>query len=364
MKKILTGVLIVLTCVSFACKSAEDNSGTENTAKGDTAEQSAKNTDTSAGEQAQEKTGDISKEEETNLIGFIKKQFGANMPPDTNITADGYYASPIQGFKSVNLTVNTQRGPSLVPLLVSDDGKYVIFGKVSKLSDLEDAEVSGLKQGTLNYMSQTFPVIVSADGKHIIPGGQVIDTTIDPHKEVMEKISLEDIPVKGADDAVVTIVEYSDFQCPFCKKGKEILPEILKEYDGKVKVVFKQLPLTIHKWAKGASIASLCAYQQGNDQFWAFHDVVFENQGTIKEETATEQFKAFAKDLGLDEQAFNTCLESEEVAARVDKEMQEAQTVGVRSTPTFIVNGLMVPGADVAKLKAAIDNKLSAADGS
>jgi protein-disulfide isomerase len=206
---------------------------------------------------------------------------------------------------------------------------------------------------------QSVPVFISADGKYLVLGSEVYDTTVDPHKEIMEKISLKDVPVKGAENAEVVIVEYSDFQCPFCKRGKDMLPQILKEYNGKVKVAFKQLPLKNHNWAMPAAVASLCAYQQGNDKFWAFHDKLFDSQKDITLENSKEKFNQYAKDVGLDKKKFDACLGSKDVQAEVESQVQEATSVGVQSTPTFVVNGMIVPGANPEGLKSAIEIQLS-----
>ena len=177
----------------------------------------------------------------------------------------------------------------------------------------------------------------------------------------MKKISLKDVPVRGAKDAKVTIVEYSDFECPFCQSASTtVLPKILKDYDGKVKLVYKQFPLEqIHPWAKSAAIASVCAYEQGNDNFWKFHDLVFTKQKEISAEKSTTQFKGFAKDIGLDTNKFNSCLSSSDTTAKVQNQIQEALSVGVSSTPSFFVNGIPVQGANYEGLKAAVDSSLS-----
>ena len=138
-----------------------------------------------------------------------------------------------------------------------------------------------------------------------------------------------------------------------------MLPMILKEYGDTVTISYKQYPLPNHNWAMKASIASLCAYEQGNDKFWAFHDEVFDNQTKIKLDNADDTFKAYAKDLGLNAKEFDACLASEEIAARVQADMQEAQAIGVNSTPTFVINGMKVPGANPDGVKSAIDLKLS-----
>ena len=236
----------------------------------------------------------------------------------------------------------------------------IVGGEIVSTTDFEESKLPGMKEGSfLMGGRQEVPIFVSDNGQYLVVGSELYDTTVDPHKEAMEKISLENVPVKGAKDADVVVVEYSDFQCPFCKRGKDMLPDIMKTYDGKIKIAFKQLPLQNHDWAKPAAIASICAYQQGNDKFWAFHDMVFDNQSEINKENANEKFTAYAKELGLDTKKFGACLDSEEVASRVEAELTEAKEIGVTSTPTFVVNGMIVPGANPEALKNAIDLKLS-----
>ncbi len=256
-------------------------------------------------------------------------------------------------------------GRNQVPIYIAGDAQYVVLGaEIINTKDFKDTGVAGLKKGGISGGRQQIPLFVSTDGKYMVLGTpglgtDIMDSTVDPNKEVMEKISLDNVPTKGAKDAQVTVVEYSDFQCPFCKRGKDMLPDILKQYDGKVKVSFKQLPLQIHDWAMKASIASLCAYDQGNDKFWAFHDEIFDNQDKIKLATADETFAGYAKKIGLNMKKYNTCIASPEAEARVQNEMKEAQSIGVRSTPTFVVDGMIVPGANPDGVKSAIDLKLS-----
>ncbi len=256
-------------------------------------------------------------------------------------------------------------GRNQVPIYIVGDAQYVVLGaEIINTKDFKDTGVAGLKKGGISGGRQQIPLFVSEDGKYIVLGTpglgtDIMDSTVDPNKEIMEKISFDNVPTKGAKDAQVTVVEYSDFQCPFCKRGKDMLPDILKEYDGKVKISFKQLPLQIHNWAMKASIASLCASEQGNDKFWAFHDEIFDNQNKIKLDNADETFTAYAKKIGLNTKEFDKCIASPETAAKVQEEVEEAQSIGVRSTPTFVVEGMIVPGANPDGLKSAIDLKLS-----
>lgn len=277
------------------------------------------------------------------------------------VSTENFEESGFAGFKKGTI----QAGRNQVPLFIMGDAKYVILGTdIISTKDFEDTGVAGLKKGSIGGGRQQIPLFVSTDGKYMVLGtpglgSDIMDSTIDPHKETLEKISLDNIPTKGAENAQVSVVEYSDFQCPFCKRGKDMLPQILKDYDGKVAISFKQYPLPNHNWAMKASIASLCAYDQGNDKFWAFHDEIFDNQKKITLDNADETFNAYAKKLGLDLKKFDACIASDDTAARVKADMAEAQSIGVNSTPTFVINGMKVPGANPDGVKSAIDLKLS-----
>lgn len=348
----------------------------------------------------------MSAEESERLQKFFQNRFGTNMPPGTEIDVAADKKSAIKGLQTGKFVIKTKDGQTQdVGFVASEDGKYILIGTLGNTKDFKATPIKGLKKGAIPMARGEFPILMSTDGQYLVLGNEIIDTkefkdskltgikegkfnmgnrevpifvstggqflvidvtgggvydsTIDPHKEAMDKISLENTPIKGAEEAQVVVVEYSDFQCPFCKKGKDMLPEILKEYDGKVKVAYKQLPLRNHNWAKPAAIASVCAYQQGNDKFWEFHDVVFDNQKDIKLENSDKMFKGYAKDIGLDPKKFDACLADEKVAAQVDSEIEEAISIGVQSTPTFVVNGMIVQGANPDGLRSAIDIKLS-----
>ena len=304
------------------------------------------------------KAEQISKEETARLQSFLKKRLGARMPSDATIEVKGYENSPVQGFNQGTFVISSSRGSGDVNFIISNDGRYIILGEPTDTKDFEESPIEGLKKGSVPLGTQTLPLLISNDNKYIILG-EIIDTSIDPLKETMSKISLEDVPVKGKETANVTVVEYSDFQCPFCERGSKMLPQILQEYDGKIKLMYKQLPLPIHNWAKDAAIASLCAREQGNDKFWQFHDLLFENQKDIKAENSKQEFEGFAKKIGLNENEFNKCLGSPDIAKQVQDDIDEARSIGVSSTPTFVVNGLIVPGANPEGLKSAIDASLS-----
>ncbi len=149
-------------------------------------------------------------------------------------------------------------------------------------------------------------------------------------------------PVMGNADAPVTIIEFSDFQCPYCGRFfSETMPSIERNYvqTGKARLVFRQFPLGFHQFAEKAAEASLCANAQG--KFWEYHDRLFENQ----EELGTASLKQHATDLGLDTAKFNACLDSGRMAAEVAKDVSDGQGYGVSGTPDFFVNGVQLTGA-------------------
>jgi predicted DsbA family dithiol-disulfide isomerase len=145
-------------------------------------------------------------------------------------------------------------------------------------------------------------------------------------------------PSRGAQTAPVTIYEYSDFQCPYCKQARATVEKVLAANEGKVRLVFKHLPLPIHPRAFPAAQASYCAHEQG--RFWQFHDRLFDSA-----DLSDERLMRFAVDSSLDLNAFARCLNSEASQNAVLKDMQEARRSGFSGTPTFVVNGTILRGA-------------------
>lgn len=163
-------------------------------------------------------------------------------------------------------------------------------------------------------------------------------------------------PFAGDKDAKVTIVEFSDFQCPFCAKGADILKEIKKKYGKKVKVVFKNFPLPFHNHAEQAAVAGMCANEQSTDSFWKMHDEMFANQDSLD----AEGLKKTAKKIGLKMDAFEKCLTENKYLAQVKADMEEGKNVKVKSTPTFFINGQLINGAQPMEVfSELIDEELA-----
>jgi protein-disulfide isomerase len=161
-------------------------------------------------------------------------------------------------------------------------------------------------------------------------------------------------PARGSADAPVTLVEFSDFQCPYCKSINSTLEKVLLTYGANVRLVFLQFPLhEIHPLAEKAAEASLCASEQG--KFWPMHDLLFQEQANL----AVEALRARAARLELDATAFNACLDSGRYASRIRQDVLEGARLGVSGTPALFVNGRFLSGArPYEEISSAINDEL------
>lgn len=176
------------------------------------------------------------------------------------------------------------------------------------------------------------------------------------------EFNLDGAYAKGSESAEVTIIEYSDFECPFCARFySDTLPQIEENYieTGKVKFVYKHFPLSIHPNADDAAEATECAGAQG--AFYDMHDRLFDEQSSwARESNPTDTFVGYAEDIGLDTNEFRSCLESGEYADKVQADFQEGSEAGVRGTPAFFINGRMLSGAQpYAAFEEAIEAALA-----
>jgi protein-disulfide isomerase len=176
-----------------------------------------------------------------------------------------------------------------------------------------------------------------------------------PDPDRRYEISLAGAPIRGSESAAVTVVEFSDFQCPFCKRVTPTLDQILNEYGGRVRIAFKHLPLDIHPMAMAAHIAAEAANRQG--KFWEMYQRIFANQ----QDLAPATFTRYARELGLDVVRFERDVASSEVRARVDADKELADSLEVTGTPGFFVNGRFLSGAQpFESFKRLIDAELAA----
>jgi protein-disulfide isomerase len=168
------------------------------------------------------------------------------------------------------------------------------------------------------------------------------------------QVSLEkDDPVMGPENALLTIVEFSDYQCPACRRNHEVVRELRTMYKDRVKWVFKDFPMPGHKWAKGAAIAAHCAAEQG--EFWRYQDLLFGSQ----EELSSDRLTELAKQLGLQMEPFSQCLQAGKFQNHIDKDIEQGRKFGFNTTPTFVINNRVVAGAPPPdRFRQIIDEEL------
>ncbi|MBF0165789.1 MAG: DsbA family protein [Magnetococcales bacterium] len=158
---------------------------------------------------------------------------------------------------------------------------------------------------------------------------------------------------KGDAKAPVTIIEFSDFECPYCRRAQATLKKVQEAYGDKVRMVFRHYPLPFHAKAPKASEAAQCAADQG--KFWPMHDLLFDDKTNLD----PPELKKAAKTVGLDQAVFDKCLESGKHGARVTADLADGKKLGVTGTPTFFINGVRVVGAQpFEKFKSVIDEEL------
>jgi protein-disulfide isomerase len=226
----------------------------------------------------------------------------------------------------------------------------------------KESEVPGLLETTVDLKdgenSQSAKFYLSKDGKHLVRG-EVSDLSKDPLAEARARIQMKDAPSLGDPKAPVTLVEFSDFQCPVCRSLHDVLRAMLPNFP-QVRVVFKDFPLeSLHPWARTAALAGRCAYQQDPKAFWKVYDAIYDQQEVISAENAWSKMADFAAASGLNPDAFKACMASPEAAAAVDASRANGQKLEVTSTPTVFVNGRRLVGGDPHLLEQYIRYELA-----
>lgn len=167
------------------------------------------------------------------------------------------------------------------------------------------------------------------------------------------QVSKDDDPTRGPANAKIEIIEFTDYQCPFCKKVRPTISQILETYKDQVSYTLRDFPLSFHPESFAAHMASQCAKDQG--KYWEFNEKLFANQQGLK----VDLLKGYAKELALETKAFDECLDSKKYADEVKKDMAEGQKYGVSGTPAFFVNGILMSGAQpFSSFKEVIDDEL------
>lgn len=168
------------------------------------------------------------------------------------------------------------------------------------------------------------------------------------------QVSADDDPSKGGKDAKVTVIEFTDYQCPFCGKVRPTVKQLVADYGDKVRYVLRDYPLEFHPSAKKAAEAAQCAGDQG--KYWEYGDILWSNQKSLD----VPDLKRYAGELKLDQKKFDACLDDGKYTAEVDKDQADGSKAGVNGTPTFFINGRVLSGAlPLDQFKQIIDAELA-----
>lgn len=219
-----------------------------------------------------------------------------------------------------------------------------------KVEGIMDSEVKTLKILTVAYedknnnITDTKKYLITPDYKYVILEG-LLNTELDPYKEKMKKIDVTQRPTRGKKDAKITMVVYSNFQCPYCSRMVPVEEEILKQYPDKVKIVYKNFPLRGQLWSVDAGLYSLCVFLQDNEKFWKLHNFLFKIQSEITKENLKDKISEFCQDEHISFNLVQSCHSNRETEYLLNKDIEEAAQVGVRSIPTTIIQGKTIVGA-------------------
>ena len=235
------------------------------------------------------------------------------------------------------------------PQVTADGSENTITFKRSHLYTvlLPLAFVAGLTFGYIFWGSDLSsqgnqPSVAAAPQQQDPPGAPESAADAEPTPEFRRyDVPEDDDPVWGSQDAPITIIEFSDYECPYCRKWHvEVWPQLQETYGEQIRLVYRDFPLNnIHSNATPAAAAANCANEQ--DMYWPFSDKLFE----MKLDLGRTTYQTYAEELGLDLDAFNECLESGRYIEEVEADYEFAANLGIRSTPTFFINGIPVVGA-------------------
>jgi protein-disulfide isomerase len=206
--------------------------------------------------------------------------------------------------------------------------------------------------------SDNVKMYLSKDGRYLLRG-ELSDMSTDPLAETRKKIQTAGAPVMGDANAPITLVEFSDFECPVCRSLHDVLRGLLPNYP-QVKVIFKDYPIeNLHPWARTAALGGRCAYQQDPKAFWKYYDLVYDNQDIISAANAWDKMLDYASKSGLNQDTFKACMSSPGAAGEVDASVANGNQIEVRSTPTVFVNGRRIVGADPHAIQQYIDYEVA-----
>jgi protein-disulfide isomerase len=217
---------------------------------------------------------------------------------------------------------------------------------------VQGASLEQVKQPIRAFLTQERMQTIREEYVDALKGKTAVNVMLDPPRQKVTNPPTS--PVRGPADAPVEIVEFSDFQCPFCQRVGPAVTQVLNTYGNRVRLVYREYPLPNHPNARPAAEAGMCANEQG--KFWPYHDRLFANQQRL----GVNDLKQHAVDLGLDAARFNACMDSHKNVPLIEADISAGNESGVNGTPAFFINGRMLSGAQPFEaFKRIIDDELA-----
>ena len=264
----------------------------------------------------------------STLQGMIDERILENAAAAANLSSEDYLKQQVEA-----------KGE------VSEDEIAAFYDE--HIDQIGERELDQVRNDISAYLTQQRVATIVAD----LRGQADAEICLEPTRVEVEAIG----PFKGPDDAIVTLIEFSDFQCPYCKRVVPTIEQIVAKYPTQVRFVFRNLPLNrIHPRAQPAAEAAACAGKQG--EFWGYHDLIFANNRALSD----EDFEGHASELGLEMPTFRQCVQNRETQQIVDADLAAAESLQISGTPSFMINGIPMHGAlSLETLSEAIDAEIA-----
>lgn len=308
-----------------------------------------------------------------NIVQYVRDRF--EVPTTVKVDAEPVRQSPFPRFFQTAVTLDDGRQKPVNNVFITNDALCFVVGNIFAVNCASNAEIvhcvreaaklPATAEVTVGpYVNSAFPdflksIVTAKDGTKV-ETGELFVTRDHPtgilglmlpfRRDFVERlINTKDQPSIRQANARATIVEYADLECPTCAYFQKFLEtEFLPHYGSKVRIIFKELPLSFHPWSATAAIANECAYLIDPSKFLNYRTLIFANQETISATNVREQALSLGKEAGLNKVTLSSCLDAKASRSRTEACLKEAETLGVNKTPTFFVNGRIVIGVPLA----------------
>jgi protein-disulfide isomerase len=293
------------------------------------------------------------KKADLRLQIFLQRRF--RLPDASDVELGPRKPSDIKGLYRRLVTVHNDAGQKARFIVFTDEDE--------KTAIISDVDIGKAKPGPMHglWTRPLRPIngppnaparsALISESPNTAVVGSVLNLTKNPWGRInVSKLHLKDRAVLGPADAPVTIIEFADFECPYCARAfGEIETLVNTTYKGKVKLIFKNFPLDIHPWATQAAIAAECVRRQNPKDFWTFAGDIYRDQGQINVSNLRDHVMTYVHQLGLDPKTLDACIAAPSAEAQVERDRKDGDRIGVNSTPTFLIDGIEMVGLPTGK---------------